>query len=247
MELRETEIGREGQKPSYYKYTSWGLISRVSLTVRRRIFHQFMSLLDPKEDEEVVDIGVTRDQTRPESNFFEGLYPYKQRITALSVEDAREITQTFPGVKFVGIKVGQPLPFEDRHFDLAFCNAVVEHIGGPEKQRFFVQEIVRISRRGLIATPYRYFPFETHTVLPLIHWLPRSCHRRIISALGFHEFKTEDQLHLLDCQELSGYFTKEISLRLSFVSLLGWPSNLLATYWNNPQSCPGLASPEAKS
>ncbi len=66
------------------------------------------------------------------------------------------------------------LPFADGEFDVVFSNAVIEHVGGREQQRRFVEEALRVARRAFITTPNRWFPVEVHTLLPLVHWLPDS-------------------------------------------------------------------------
>ncbi len=220
-------------KPDYYKYTSFGAVSWAALVARRRILLRFLDLLRPRPDETVLDVGVTRDCSRAESNFFEALYPHRDRITAASIEAAEGISALYPGVRFVPIAAGQPLPFAGRQFDLAFCNAVLEHVGAAEQQRAFVSEVVRVSKRGLIATPYRYFPIETHTVLPLAHWLPRSWHKRVLIGLGMTEFAGEDRLRLLDRHDFLGLFPAGTRVAASFVRLLGWPSNIVVAYWND--------------
>ena len=69
---------------------------------------------------------------------------------------------------------GCDLRFEDNSFDYVFSNAVIEHVGGPERAQLMLSEARRVSRFGSIhTTPYRWFPIETHTQVPVLHWLPR--------------------------------------------------------------------------
>ena len=76
-----------------------------------------------------------------------------------------------PGVEVV-VAAAEALPFADDAFDLYFSNAVIEHVGGEERQRAFVAEALRVARRVFLTTPNRWFPIEVHTRLPLVHWLP---------------------------------------------------------------------------
>jgi hypothetical protein len=89
---------------------------------------------------------------------------------------------------------GTELPFEDDAFDVAFSNAVVEHVGGRDQQRRFVAELCRVAPRVFLSTPNRWFPAETHTLLPFIHWLPRSAADRAFAALGRDNWKRVDLL-----------------------------------------------------
>jgi len=45
-----------------------------------------------------------------------------------------------------------------------------------------------------LTTPNRWHPLELHTALLLLHWLPKSCHRRILSALGFSQLSRPEKL-----------------------------------------------------
>ena len=67
---------------------------------------------------------------------------------------------------------GRDLPFADREFDVAFSNAVVEHVGGRTDQERFVRELCRVAKRIFVTTPNRLFPVDPHTLLPVVHWLP---------------------------------------------------------------------------
>ena len=75
---------------------------------------------------------------------------------------------------------GLQLPFADGAFDVVFSNSVIEHLRTPEAQQEFAREIVRVGKRWFVQTPNRYFPFETHLLTPLIHWLPKSWQRCIV-------------------------------------------------------------------
>jgi SAM-dependent methyltransferase len=159
-----------------------GLADAISLRSRRRKFGLFMEAMRPTPDTTVLDVGVDDvgfgDQRGCATlNFFEELYPWPERITALGQHEGRTFTERYPRARYVRGDALE-LPFEDAAFDIAFSNAVIEHVGPREAQRRFVAELVRVAPRVFVTTPNRWFPVEVHTRLPLVHWLPeRAAHR----------------------------------------------------------------------
>jgi SAM-dependent methyltransferase len=110
-------------------------------------------------------------------NFFEELYPWPHRITAVGVHDGTAFRRRYPQVRYVQGDACA-LPFADGEFDLYFSNAVIEHVGGDERQRAFVREALRVAGRVFVTTPNRWFPLEVHTRLPFVHWLPEPAAHR---------------------------------------------------------------------
>ncbi len=159
------------------------LASRVSLRSRARKLELFTETFRPGPETTVVDVGVT-DAPFGETtdNFFEAMYPWPERITAVGVTELDRFSAAFPQVSAVRAD-GRLLPFGDGEFDIAFSNAVVEHVGGREDQRAFVHEVCRVARGTFVTTPNCWFPIEVHTLLPVVHWLPRRYGRRLVPSL----------------------------------------------------------------
>src|SRR5262249_3799246 len=130
-------------------------------------------------------------------------YPHRTDITMASVEDCAALEAVFPGTKFVRIQPDQALPFPAAYFDVGFCSAVLEHVGGVAQQCFVIQELLRTCRSVFLTTPDRAFPIEVHTFLPLLHWLPKRLHRRLLGWLGRSFWASEANLNLLTRHELA--------------------------------------------
>ncbi len=148
--------------------------SRVSMRSRERKLQLFLELLRPGPETSVLDVGVTDAPFGGGStdNFFEALYPWPDRVTAVGRTSLERFTAAFPAVTAVQAD-GRHLPFADGAFELGFSNAVVEHVGGREEQRRFVHELCRVTERVFVTTPNRWFPLEVHSLVPFAHWLPR--------------------------------------------------------------------------
>jgi hypothetical protein len=156
--------------------------SQVSLRSRERKLRLFLDLFGPGPETTVVDVGVTDAPFGAGSsdNFFEAMYPWPDRITAVGNTELDRFTAAFPLVHAVRAD-GRELPVADGTFELGFSNAVVEHVaGGRDGQRRFVHELCRVARRVFVTTPNRWFPLEVHTLLPLVHWLPERARERVI-------------------------------------------------------------------
>jgi SAM-dependent methyltransferase len=156
--------------------------SRVSLRSRERKLRLFLDLMAPGPETTVVDVGVTDAPFGAGSsdNFFEALYPWPERITAVGHTELDRFAAAFPAVTAVRAD-GRALPFADGAFDLGFSNAVVEHVaGGRAGQRAFVHELCRVAGRVFVTTPNRWFPLEVHTLLPFVHWLPPGPRSRVL-------------------------------------------------------------------
>lgn len=204
-----------------------GLASRVSFRARRQMFKLFMEVMRPGPEQWVLDVGVTPDQSLPESNFFEQLYPHKSRLVAAGIEDASFLQHKYPGLRVVRCS-GLQLPFADKAFDIVFCAAVLEHVGARENQKALVHELLRVAQRFFITTPNRQFPLEFHTFLPFLHWCPQPVHQAMLRRLGLDFWAQTENLNLLSPHSLRELFPPAREWRLCKSRLLGMPSNLIA-------------------
>lgn len=205
------------------------LAVRVATKVRGEMFRMFMAEFSPLPSELVLDLGVTSDQTYSSSNYFEALYPHKDRIIAAGIQDASFLETLYPGTRYLQAD-GLAMPFADGTFDLVHSSAVLEHVGSMANQARMISECLRVARRGIcLTTPNRWFPIEFHTQLPLVHWLPKPLCRQIFRRLGFGPLAEEANLNLMTAGELDAITSRLAGwrFRVAFAHLWGWRSNLI--------------------
>ena len=138
------------------------------------------------------------------------MYPWPERITAVSDVPLPNFAQEFPQIAPVTAS-GTNLPFADDSFDIAFSNAVLEHVGAREDQRRFVRELCRVAPRVFVSTPNRRFPVEVHTLVPFLHWLPRGARDRAFAVLRRDAWRG---VELLNRRELLDLFPAETQARV---------------------------------
>jgi SAM-dependent methyltransferase len=225
----EPTVDTESVGSVYYQHSgALPLASRLSLRARTRMFQLFMDEFQPGPQTRILDVGVTSDNSFPESNFFEQLYPYPGSIVAVGTEDGAHLAQQYPGLEYRHVRSGEPLPFRDREFDIVFSNAVIEHVGGRAAQAAFLREIARVARAFFVTTPNRWFPVEHHTAVPLLHYLPPRLHRAVLARTKFHYWASEDTLNILSARTLAALCPPGWTTEIRRVRTLGVISNLVA-------------------
>jgi SAM-dependent methyltransferase len=204
------------------------LAIRLAHYQRRHMFARFLDFARPQAADTVLDVGATSDQTYAASNYLAAWYPHKDRVTACGLDDAAFLEQRYPGLRFVRGNA-LALPFADGSFDFVHSSAVIEHVGSFANQRQLVAECARVARKGFfITTPNRWFPVEFHTVLPLLHWLPKPMFRACLLRLGLGFFADEANLNLLSAADLrAAAKLPGLHTRVAHARLLGVSSNLL--------------------
>ncbi len=200
------------------------LADAVSLRSRKRKLRLLLDELQPTAGTTVLDVGADElafgeGDGCATLNFFEELYPWPERITALGLQDGTGFRARYPHIVYVQGDACA-LPFDDDAFDIVFSNAVIEHVGDRERQQRFVSEAVRVGRRVFLTTPNRAFPLEVHTRLPFVHWLPDPVSHRVYDALGKSFAK---DVRLLSAGSLAALFpgrVRVVNLGLTLVAIV---------------------------
>jgi ubiquinone/menaquinone biosynthesis C-methylase UbiE len=205
---------------------------------RRKMFEAFLTVGITTNDT-ILDVGVTSDRSYGHSNYLEAWYPHKSKITALGIDEgAAFLRQTFPGVRYVKGD-GRALPFADNSLAYVHSSAVLEHVGNALQQMAFIAEARRVARKGVfLTTPNRWYPIEFHTILPIVHWLPRRIFHRVLVMVGKEFLASEQNLNLLSARQLrcmAKYIGFSDDYRVRGVRLAGLVSNLLFILEKKPQ------------
>ncbi|MCI0515158.1 class I SAM-dependent methyltransferase [candidate division KSB1 bacterium] len=176
------------------------LAYRISNFNRHRKWQQFMQFIRPQAAMRVLDVGFTDREYAASDNFIEKNYPFPEQLVALGVEQPDNFHLNYPDIPVVRYN-GQDFPFKDQAFDLCWSNAVLEHVGGFEKQLHFLKEIKRIAEKVFLTTPNRYFPIELHTRTPFLHYLPKAIFDRYLQIIN-KSWAAGDYMYLLGLKEI---------------------------------------------
>ena len=144
-------------------------LKKLAAVARDRIHADFLRLCAPAASGTILDVGVS-DVVGDAATIIERHYPAQDKITAVGLGRGEAFKVSFPQIQYRQIVANQALPFGDGSFDIVTANAVLEHVGSVENQRFFVSELMRVGGRVYITVPHRFFPVEHHTAIPFLHW-----------------------------------------------------------------------------
>lgn len=214
------------------------LQASVSLRARRRMFERWRREAGSLAGKNILDIGTTPDLERQDSNVFvRWCLDDGANVALYSPEPIENVADAFPGTTLVPAK-GQSsdefsveVPVADKQYDWSMSSAVLEHVGDHTRQRKFISESARVASHIFLTTPNRWHWLEFHTKLPLLHWLPRPWHRKLLDLMGMAFWASEANLNLLSKSELLQLaheaLPESYSIHVYRVWALGMPSNLV--------------------
>jgi SAM-dependent methyltransferase len=200
-------------------------LSRISRARKLDLFNRMMS---PTNQMKLLDVGAQID---PNSNGEQQLidtYPWKSNISVvnISADHVSTIKKRYPEIETVVCDACE-LPWPDKHFDVVYSNAVIEHVGNFERQKKMASEIMRVGKRWFVTTPNRWFPFEFHMRLPFVTWLPGRNYLRIGNIISYNHLRGKymlgvkrDDLRLMSAGELRKCFPSSsiVKQRVTFMA-----------------------------
>ncbi|HOG19348.1 MAG TPA: methyltransferase domain-containing protein [Salinivirgaceae bacterium] len=155
---------------------------------RRRRFKFFLELIDEfPRPLKIIDIGGTE-------NYWEQMNFSDSDDITIHLVNISGKTPTNKNIFFIKGDACNLSNIEDKSFDIAFSNSVIEHVGNFERQRKMADEMLRVSKVVYLQTPNRLFPIEPHFLFPFFQFFPLSLKVWLIRHfnLGWYK-KTPDK------------------------------------------------------
>ena len=212
-----------------YGINHFGFIDRIVIKKRQEICSIINKELNNDIFLDALDIGTTSDKENESSNYL--IKNLKNVKIYKSISD-QEVNDGFFS-KIIKKSITDQFSIEEINSmksDLVISSATIEHVGNFENQTTMIRNIIKLSKKYfIITTPNRYYPIDFHTKLPILHWLPKNLHRRILKLLKIEFFSKEKNLNLLSKNELNIALKKSgaNNFKIFDIFLLGFKSNLI--------------------
>tara|TARA_B100001057_G_scaffold480608_1_gene553619 strand:- start:286 stop:969 length:684 start_codon:yes stop_codon:yes gene_type:complete len=186
-----------GDRQKIYLTKHYSFFEKILLKKRREILILLKDFLNDKEIKDILDVGSTEDDSNESSNYL--IKNLGEDKNYKSISD-QSITSNFFSKVLKKSITDNFTKNEIKNFqsDLVISNATIEHVGNFENQIKMCDNVINLSKKYfIIMTPNRFHPLEFHTKIPLIHWLPKKIHRKILKLFGLKFFAEEKNLNLL--------------------------------------------------
>jgi len=173
----------------------------LHLALRNQKVNFFFGLIGPDRGKRLLDVGGGAGI----AGEFLRLYARFENVIVLNLEP--DISGAPPELHLDAVRGdGCRLPFSTKSIDWVFSNAVIEHVGGWEKQKQFADEIRRVAVKGyFVTTPNKHFPIEPHYLLPFYQFLPVSVQRCLVRFSPGYVTQYEE-INLLSAKDLQRLF-----------------------------------------
>ena len=211
-----------------YSHNHFKFFENIILKKRYEIINIIKDQIALNKINDVLDIGTTSDEQNISSNL---IIKSLNNVSEFHSISDQKITSTF-FKKILQKSITDHFSEEElKKFksDLVVSSATIEHVGNYNNQKMMLSNMVKLSNNIIIiTTPNRFHPVDFHTKIPLIHWLPKNIHRKILKFLNLSFYSREENLNLLSKSDFIQLAKDEnISYEFKYIRLLGFISNLI--------------------
>ena len=214
-----------------YGILNLNFIDRLIVKKRSEMLKILENNIKDFKIQSLLDIGTVDDDSLKSSNYF--INQFKSIKIKKSISDQTINNQNFS--LCLNKSITSDFTKDDiNNFksDLVISSATIEHVGSFENQVKMVKNISELCNKCFfITTPYRFFPIDFHTKIPLIHMLPKNIHRKILTILRLEDYAKEENLNLLDFNSLKVIIDQsknnDFKIKIMKIKLFGLTSNLL--------------------
>jgi SAM-dependent methyltransferase len=193
---------------------------------RKHIFNEF---LHPLPTDRILDLGGGTGRRMAV------LFPNKKEniyIADISESDLAVARERY-GYQTILLDESGKIPFDDKYFDIIFCNSVIEHVTVDKTQIYSIKtntefvekslvrqkklsdEIRRAGRKYFVQTPYRHFLIESHSWLPSFYiYFPRTAQIRFLKLTNkVWVKKTNPDFNLLNLRQMNNLFPESTIIK----------------------------------
>ena len=183
----------------FYQFIQEKIFKPYRSRYERKRSQLFYNYLNPGTSDKILDFGGGNGRRMA------GLFPDRRNniyIADIMPQDLEHAKKTF-SFETILINESGNIPFEDKFFDITFCNSVIEHATVDKddiwniktneefreksrlRQKKLADEIRRVSKKYMVQTPNKHFIIESHTWFPsIIIYLPRSLQLKFMRFLN---------------------------------------------------------------
>ena len=205
-------------------------MNRIILKKRKEMVDIINKYYEDDDLNDALDIGTTNDMKYRYSNY---LIKNLKNIKVFKSISDQKINSTFFFTKSLNKSILEKFSYEEINqysSDLVLSNATIEHVGSSTNQLQMISNIIKLTKKNFVLiTPNRYHPIDFHTQIPLIHWLPKKIHRKILSLIGLKFYSKEENLNLLSTTDLINLLSNfdTIKYEVRYLNFLGFKSNCI--------------------
>ena len=107
---------------------------------------------------------------------------------------------------------GDILPFTKNKFDLIVSQQVLEHISFENKRKTIneISRVMKLNSYAYFQIPHSFVPYEAHTKIPFIHWLPRKISIFVYKIIKKNHKFYKDHLFLMSPKKYKKILSEQI-------------------------------------